>query len=178
MTTDTTGCSPSRTRVAAQAHACLGQMGPAVLASQAPVQVEVSIQGQFCFVLPGPFTKLSGLRDIIIGARATNSRAPIFRWDTTEATGAFASAAYGAFMVHAAFSSDSLALGISRTEAQGLEPIVALVLEASYGVLWEPTPSSRCRSSLRNSLVGFFLGAGGSFSSKGEASSASVASAP
>ena len=128
--------------------------------------------------MPGPFDKLNGLKEIVIEARPTNSRAPVSRWDTTEARGTFASAAYGAFVAHAAFVSDSVALGISRTEAQGLEPVVALVLEASYGVLGGSMPRSRCRALLRNALVGLFLGAGGSFSSKGDGAPTSRASAP
>ena len=129
-------------------------------------------------MLPGPFNKLGGLEEIIIKGRETNSCAPVSRWDTSEARGAFASAAYGAFVIHATFSSDFGALGISRTEAQGLEPVVALVLEASYGVLAVPVRSMTCRASLRNTPVGIYLGAGGSFSSKGEASPVPCASAP
>lgn len=109
----------------------------------------------------------------------TSSRAPASRWDTTEAKGLYASAAYGAFMVHDVFMSDVAAFGVSRAEARGLNPIVALVLQTAYGVFVEASPISTRRASLMRSPIGFFLGAGGSISSQGGASEdGAVASAP
>ena len=99
------------------------------------------------------------------------SRAPVCRWDTTEARGAFASAAYGAFVAQAAFGSNPKAFQISRTEARTLDPMVMLVLETSYCVFLDSQISSRCRASLINSLVGFFLGVGGSISASGQQTS-------
>ena len=69
---------------------------------------------------------------------------------------------YGAFLDGGVFASDATAFGISRTEARALEPTTMLVLETSYGALWDPSASGRCRAQLANTSIGFFLGAGGS----------------
>ena len=100
-------------------------------------------------------------------AAATNLRAPLSRWDTAEAKGPYASAAYGAFVVHGVFTSDAGAFGISRTEARGLDPIVTLVLQTGYGMFLASLPSSKRRQSLSHAPVGFFLGVGGSISGQG-----------
>ena len=68
---------------------------------------------------------------------------------------------YGAFLDGGVFASDATAFGISRTEARALEPTTMLVLETSYGALWDPSASGRCRAQLANTSIGFFLGAGG-----------------
>lgn len=114
-------------------------------------------------MLPGPFYARCSLNDLVFGAQVTNSHVPMSRWDVTEARGAYASAAYGAFVSSGAFSSDAAAFGISRTEASGLEPQMMLVLETSYSVFHDPRLC--CRASLANAPVGFFLGAGGSVAS-------------
>jgi len=110
---------------------------------------------------------------------ATNSRAPISRWDATEAKGPYTSAAYGAFVVYDAFMSDTAAFGISKTEARGLDPIAGLILQTSYAMFLESLPSCKHpRGLLTQAPIGFFLGAGGSTSSQGGSSEASSASAP
>ena len=95
-------------------------------------------------------------------AHSTNSNVPLSRWNSTEAQDAYISAAYGAFC--GVFSSDAAAFGISGIEARGLDPIVMLILETSYGVFHDS--ASACRGLLANTPVGFFLGAGGSISSQ------------
>ena len=72
-------------------------------------------------------------------------------------------ATYGAFLCDV-FTSDAAAFGISRTEARGLDPAAALILETSYGVLHDPSGSS-CRARLANAPVGVFLGTSGSVAS-------------
>ena len=121
-------------------------------------------------MLPGLILHHRGLQDLIIVACATNTPVPISRWkNIAEASGPYASAAYGAFISRGAFSSDTAAFGISLTEASGLEPQMMLVLETSYSAFHDPRLC--CRASLANTPVGFFLGAGGSVAS-------AVASAP
>ena len=74
---------------------------------------------------------------------ATNSRAPVSRWDATAAKGLYTSAAYGAFVVHGAFMSDAAAFGISKTEARGLDPVAGLVLQTSYAMFLGSLPKSK-----------------------------------
>lgn len=99
----------------------------------------------------------------MIVAYATNTSVPMSRWDVAEASSAYASAAYGAFVSRGAFSSDATAFGISFTEASGLEPQMLLVLETSYSAFHDPR--LQCRALLANTPVGFYLGAGGSVAS-------------
>lgn len=107
----------------------------------------------------------------------TNTRAPPSRWDVTEARGAYASAAYGAFVVFGMFTLDAAAFGLSRMEAQTLEPTAMIVLETSYNALHDPLSGSMCRTRLTNMPLGFFLGAGGSVSSQGGGSGTTKAKA-
>ena len=72
-------------------------------------------------------------------------------------------ATYGAFLGDV-FTNDAAAFGISRTEARGLDPVVTVILETSYGVLHDRA-GSHCRARLANAPVGVFLGAGGSVAS-------------
>lgn len=51
---------------------------------------------------------------------------------------------------------------MSRTEARALDPAAMLILEASYGALWDSSASERSRAQLANKCVAFFVGAGGS----------------
>lgn len=105
---------------------------------------------------------------------ATNSRAPVSRWDATAAKGLYTSAAYGAFVVHGAFMSDAAAFGISKTEARGLDPVAGLVLQTSYAMFLGSLPKSKHqRGFLTQAPIGFFLGAGGSTSSQGGSSEGS-----
>ena len=89
-----------------------------------------------------------------------NSPVPISRWDVAKAGGGHISAAYGAFVSQGTFSFDAAAFGISKVEAQGMDPQMMLVLETSYSSLQGSGPSSMCRASLTNAPVGFFLGGG------------------
>ena len=114
--------------------------------------------------LSGPCDALPALRELVVRALATNSHAPVLRWDVTAMRAGGTSATYGAFLSRSAFSSDAGAFEISRAEARGFDPMVMLILETSYGV-FRDSASSSCRAELANSLVGFFLGAGGSIAS-------------
>ena len=97
-------------------------------------------------------------------AQSANSNVPLSRWRSTEARGAYVSAAYGAFCGE--LSSDAAAFGISGAEARRLDPIVMLILETSYAIFCDTSASTSCRALLANAPVGFFLGAGGSISSQ------------
>ena len=113
--------------------------------------------------LPGPCYVATELRELTIQAYATNSRVPVSRWSSVPMRRKMEAAPYGAFLGDV-FTSDAAAFGISRTEARGLDPAAALILEASYGVLHDQS-GSNCRAKLSNMPVGVFLGAGGSVAS-------------
>ena len=84
------------------------------------------------------------------------------------------SAMYGAFLDGGVFASDAAAFGISRTEARALEPTTMLVLETSYGALWDSSASGRAQ--LANKCIGFFLGAGGTTGNPNMTAASSAAS--
>jgi acyl transferase domain-containing protein len=134
----------------------------AVAQAQPPHSV-TSFSKRFSFVLPGPCLHDAGLKSFVAGARAASSRVPASRLDARETS----SATYGAFVIESTFALDAAAFGVSRTEARALNPQMTLVLNASYSALVEdsPTPRSSFRSSLANTPVGFFLGAGGNLAS-------------
>ena len=79
-----------------------------------------------------------------ISGRVLNSAWPTFRQTPAVVRGAQA-AGYGAF-IGATFPSDAAALGISKAEARGFDPMVLLILETSYIVLLDPTNKSDCRA--------------------------------
>ena len=154
-------------------HAHYAQIGP--VSTSAHAEAQASLSGRLCAALPGPIASQAALQELATNAMATNSRAPVSRWDTTEATGIYTSAAYGAFVVQDIFVSDAAAFGISKTEARGLDPIAMLVLQTSYGVFLDSVPSPNGRALLTQAPIGFVLGAGGSTSSQGGSSEGSSA---